>query len=80
MTDKTTIQDILDDDLIDLLDGKKISLKDLYEKSQKKLIVAMYVHLVKLNGKVKFHDYFIKSLIGVTVFGVIAGIIAYTCF
>jgi hypothetical protein len=66
--------------LKDLLNGRPITKDDLFNTPQKDLLVSMYVHLVQLNGKVKWHDWFIKGLIGVVIFGVIAGGITYICF
>lgn len=69
--------------LKDLLNDKPITKEDLFNTSQKDLLVSMYIHLVQLNGKVKWHDKiiwtgFIGGLLTVCT-AVIIGIINF-CF
>ncbi len=63
--------------LKELLTGKAITADDLYKESEKDLLISMYIHLVQLNGKVKWHDWFIKGLISTVVIGIIAGVIIF---
>jgi hypothetical protein len=69
--------------LKDLLTGKAITAEDLYNESEKDLLISMYIHLVQLNGKVRWHDKiiwtgFIGGLLTVCT-AIIVGIINF-CF
>ena len=63
--------------LKDLLNGKRITVDDLQNESQKNLIMAMYINMIKMNGKVRFHDVFIKGFIGTVVLGGVAAVVLY---
>lgn len=58
----------------------KISVKELLKIPTKELVIKIYIQLVKLNGKVSFHDWFIKIMIGLLVAGIIGGLIKYFIF
>lgn len=58
----------------------KISAKELLKLPTKELVIKIYMQLIKLNGKVSFHDKFIWILIGLLVTGLIGGAIAYFIF
>ncbi len=58
----------------------KISAKELLKIPTKELVIKIYMQLIKLNGKVSFHDKFIWILIGLLVTGLIGGAIAYFIF
>jgi len=58
----------------------KISAKELLKLPTKELVIKIYMQLIKLNGKVSFHDKFIWILIGLLVTGLIGGVIAYFIF
>ena len=58
----------------------KISVKELLKKPTKELVIEIYIQLVKLNGKVSFHDKFIWTFIGLLITGLIGGAIAYFIF
>jgi len=58
----------------------KISAKELLKLPTKELVIKIYMQLIKLNGKVSFHDKFIWILIGLLVTGLIGGTIAYFIF
>ena len=53
-------------------------------KPTKYFVVKMYVeftqHFTKLNGKVGFHDWFVRILILLLVTGLIGGLIKYFIF
>ena len=63
--------------LKDLLNGKRITVDDLHNESQKNLVMAMYIHLVRINGKVRWHDWFIKTVL---IVGIVGGAITYFLF
>lgn len=58
----------------------KISAKELLKLPTKELVIKIYMQLIKLNGKVSFHDKFIWILIGLLVTGLIGGVIVYFIF
>lgn len=58
----------------------KISAKELLKLPTKELVIKIYMQLIKLNGKVSFHDRFIWILIGLLITGLIGGTIAYFIF
>ena len=59
-------------DLKDLLTGKQITVDDLLKENTKVLLVSLYISQVKMNGKIRFHDWFIKGLITVVILGSIS--------
>lgn len=58
----------------------KISAKELLKLPTKELVIKIYIQLVKLNGKVRFHEKFIWLFIGLLITGLIGGVIAYFIF
>ncbi|MBA7519135.1 hypothetical protein ES705_11210 [subsurface metagenome] len=58
----------------------KISAKELLKLPTKELVIKIYMQLIKLNGKVSFHEKFIWTLIGLLITGLIGGAIAYFIF
>ena len=53
----------------------KLSITDLMAKPTKELQVAIFMKIKQVNGKVKFHDWFIKGLIGTIGLGILSAII-----
>ena len=45
------------------------------KQDQKTLLVTILIQQIKTNGKVKFHDFFIKAFIGTVIIGIVAAVI-----
>ena len=56
----------------------KLSITDLMSVPSKELVIAIYIKTKQINGKVRFHDWFIRGLIYVIGIGGVASIIIGT--
>jgi hypothetical protein len=52
-----------------------LSITDLTNARDKDLLIAIYMKIKQINGKVKFHDWFVKATIGTVSLGVITSVI-----
>jgi hypothetical protein len=52
-----------------------LEISDLLKKPSKELLVAMFLKIKEQNGKVKFHDWFIKAFMTTLGIGILAGIV-----
>jgi hypothetical protein len=53
----------------------KLEINDLLKQPSKELLVCIFIKIKQQNGKVKFHDWVIKGLLGTFTLGIMAAII-----
>ena len=54
----------------------KLSITDLMRVNNKELTIATFMKIKQVNGKVKFHDKFIWTCIGILITGFVGGLIS----
>jgi len=52
----------------------EMTLDQLFEEPTKAIVLAIYLKTKQINGKVRFHDWFIKGLIGTIGLGIVTSI------
>jgi len=62
----------------DIEEFDKLSITDLMQVNNKELTIAIFIKVKQQNGKIKFHDWFIRGLIYVIGIGIVASIIIGT--
>ena len=55
----------------------KLSISDLMSANQKHLLIAIYMKIKQVNGKVCFHDKVIWTFLGILITSFIGGLITY---
>ena len=59
----------------DITEFDKLEISELLEKPTPELIVAIFIKVKQINGKVKWHDKFIWGLISTIGLGIMAALI-----
>ena len=53
----------------------KLSITDLMQAKDKELMIAIFMKVKQINGKVRFHDWFIKAILTTMGLGIMSAII-----
>ena len=59
----------------DITEFDKLEITELLEKPTPELIVAIFIKVKQTNGKVRWHDWFIKAFMTTLGIGILAAIV-----